>query len=360
MFSNSDLDSDMKFIYITRKMDFTKNLGIKTYCDDPFRVVNVDKDGRVFICGCQAWLPISVGNILEFDSFENVFSSPKAKEIQSSILDGSYRYCDTNNCNYENKLKEFKNLREFKDKNIPSNHPVRLVLSIDDSCNLQCPSCRVDFRFVKSGNIFEKRMRIAEHLAMMVSKFQENVGFEVSGDGDPFASIVYRKFLENTTLNHPQSYLKINTNGILLKDHWNAVKHLENKIDEVKISLDAGSESVYDKTRRLGTWDKVIDNIKWLVEYRKINKNKFNIATNFVVQKENVHDIINYKNVAMSCGVNRIYYQKVNNWGTWRNFSEHDVCDPSHPDYQTMIHSLREVGKNNKRVSMTTLEQYLK
>lgn len=357
MFNSSDLDSDMKFIYLTRKMNFNKNLSIKTYCDDPFRVVNVDKTGRVFICGCQAWLPISIGNILEFQSFEEIFNSSKAKEIQSSILDGSYRYCDTNNCNYESKLVKFRNLRKFEGDNVPTNYPVRLVLGIDDSCNLQCPSCRVDFRFVKSGEIFDERMKIGNHLSKLVSKFTQNIGFEVSGDGDPFASLVYRNFLENTTLNHSHSYLKINTNGILLKDYWNVVKHLEEKIEEVKISLDAGTEEVYGKTRRLGTWNKVIDNIKWLVDYKKKTNGKFIISTNFVVQAENVNDIIEYRDLAMECGVDKINYQKLNDWGTWRNFTNHDVSDPNHPDYQKMIEDIKEVSYRNRKVFITTLEQ---
>lgn len=359
MFSKDDLDQDMKFIYLSRGMNFEKDLKIETYCDQPFRTVNVDKQGRVFLCGCQSWLPISVGHILDFNSFEEILQSPKALELQKSILDGSYRYCDYRSCGYENELKIFDFLRHLKGKNIPKSHPIRLIMGMDDSCNLTCPSCRTDFRFVKSGNEFDRRIKISDHLAQMVSKFEKNIQFEVSGDGDPFASLVYRNFLSKVEFNDPQSCFFINTNGILLKDYWSVVEPLLSNLFMVKISLDAGTEEIYNKTRRLGSWNKVLDNLRWLIEYKKQNKFKFKIVTNFVVQKENVNDIVTYYNLVNSIGVDEINYQKVTDWGTWKNFDEYAVWQESHPSYKTMVEQLKTVNQH-QIVRITNLEPYVK
>lgn len=340
-------------------MNFNKNLGIKNYCDHPFRTVNVDKYGRVFICGCQAWLPISVGNILDFESFEEVLSSPKAKEIQSSILDGSYRYCDYNGCDYENRLMNVDFLKEFTNNNVPSINPIKLVMGIDDSCNLSCPSCRTEFKFQKSGEEFEKRMHNSTHLAKLVSKFKKNVQFEVSGDGDPFASLIYRNFLSNVNFVDEQSCFFINTNGILLKEFWSVVEPIIGHLSVVKVSLDAGTEEVYNKTRRLGSWKKVIDNLKWLVNYKQKHNYNFQIITNFVVQSDNVDDIIKYYNLVNEIGVDEIHYQKVTDWGTWKNFSEHCVWNKNHPKFTAMVEQLKIVNQDDS-VLITNLESFIK
>jgi wyosine [tRNA(Phe)-imidazoG37] synthetase (radical SAM superfamily) len=359
MFSKNDLDQDMKFIYLSRGMNFDKDLKIKTYCDQPFRTVNVDKHGRVFLCDCQAWLPISIGHILDFNSFEEILQSPKALELQQSILDGSYRYCDYRGCGYENRLKNLDFLKEFKNENIPTSNPIKLVMGIDDSCNLTCPSCRSDFRFIKSGEDFDRRMKISDHLAQLVSKFEKNIQFEVSGDGDPFASLVYRNFLSKVKFNDPLSCFFINTNGILLKDYWEVVERIISNLSLVKISLDAGTEEVYNKTRRLGSWGKVIENLRWLIEYKKQNNYDFQVITNFVAQAENVNDIVTYYDLVSSMGVDEIHYQKVTDWGTWKNFSEHAVWMDGHPNYQTMVEQLKIVNQN-KNVLITNLEPYVK
>ena len=94
-----DVHRDHKFTYLTRKMDFTKDLGLKKkYCYHPFNTITIDQKGEIYVCICQAWLPISVGNILDFTSLDDIVHSPKAREIQASILDGSYRYCDDKTC----------------------------------------------------------------------------------------------------------------------------------------------------------------------------------------------------------------------------------------------------------------------
>jgi sulfatase maturation enzyme AslB (radical SAM superfamily) len=352
------LDADMQWIYDSRNMTFEKNAGIEHYCDVPFITVNVDAQGRVFLCGCQHWLPVPVGNILDFNSFEEVFQSTLAKEIQSSILDRSYRYCDIKTCDLQDRLKEYPELRAFKGDNYPHTKPIKLVLNIDNSCNLTCPSCRTEFKFVNEGPMFDYRMKLSAHISALVTRFKDNIQFEVAGDGDPFASIVYRTFLSSIRLTDPMSTVIINTNGLLIKEHWGKLYYVEDQIDTIKISVDAGSELVYDITRRLGSWDKLLDNIEWLVQYKRANKKSFSIATNFVVQKANVHDIKNYVRLMLDIGVDVIYLQKVTDWGTWRGkFDDVAVWKEGHPDHNAMRRSL-DLIKDMPKVHLTNLIDY--
>lgn len=356
--SKDSLDPDMQWVYASRSMSFDKYVGIEHYCDVPFTTVNVDSLGRVFLCGCQHWLPISVGNILDFNSFEEIFTTTKAKEIQKTILDYSYQYCDTNSCDLSDRIREYPELSFFKGNNRPHTTPIKLVLNIDDSCNLTCPSCRTEFKFDKSGPRFDRKMKLAYHLAALVSKFGKTIQFEVAGDGDPFASIIYRNFLSSIRFSNSKSYFIINTNGLLLKEHWAKLSFVEDHINTIKVSFDAGSEEVYNITRRLGSWNKLLDNVRWLVQHKKENNKRFYIAANFVVQQANVNDIKKYVKLVTDLGVDVIYLQKVTDWGTWGNeFNNVAVWKKEHPDFNDMCRSL-ELIKDMPKVQLTNLFEY--
>ena len=80
-------------------IDTTKDLQIKTYCPRPFDTVLIDKQGSCYLCECTSWLPQSVGN-LHKHSLEDVLNLKMAKELQNSITDGSYRYCNNKQCTW--------------------------------------------------------------------------------------------------------------------------------------------------------------------------------------------------------------------------------------------------------------------
>jgi len=80
-------------------IDTNKNLNFKSYCPRPFDTVLIDKNGSCYLCECQAWLPQSVGNI-QVQSLENIIVSNTAKILQGSIADGSYRYCNNQQCTF--------------------------------------------------------------------------------------------------------------------------------------------------------------------------------------------------------------------------------------------------------------------
>ena len=76
-----------------------KNLGLATFCPRPFDTVLIDKQGSCYLCECTAWLPQSAGN-LNTQSLQDIVNSKMAGELQSSIADGSYRYCNNKQCSW--------------------------------------------------------------------------------------------------------------------------------------------------------------------------------------------------------------------------------------------------------------------
>ena len=160
--TSNDVDSVHAFRYKDSKMTFDKDLNLKgKYCYHPFNSVTIDSRGECFVCVCQAWLPISVGNILDFNSLTEIVTSPRAREIQASIIDGTYKYCDNNTCHLI-KSNGLEGHIEHRPDTVNW-----IVFAIDESCNLTCPSCRTDMIFHNKGEEFEHRMRISDHIVKL-------------------------------------------------------------------------------------------------------------------------------------------------------------------------------------------------
>ena len=114
-------------------LDMITDLAIPTTCARPYDTLLIDSWGSCFLCECQSWLPQSVGN-LHRNSIPEILNSAMAKEMQTSVADGTYRYCNNHQCMYIKKG----DIRPVTQGRALQN----LRLAIDNSCNLSCPSCR--------------------------------------------------------------------------------------------------------------------------------------------------------------------------------------------------------------------------
>ena len=75
----------------------------KYICATPFGYTEVFDD-KQFLC-CPGWLK---EDIYETPSIKDNFNSQKSQKIRESILDGSYKYCDENQCPHLSGLKQNK------------------------------------------------------------------------------------------------------------------------------------------------------------------------------------------------------------------------------------------------------------
>jgi ubiquinone/menaquinone biosynthesis C-methylase UbiE/organic radical activating enzyme len=300
-------------------------------------------------------LPISVGNILDFNSLTEIVQSPKAREIQASIIDGTYKYCDQNTCHVI-KSDRLENRIEHRPDTVNW-----IVFAIDDSCNLSCPSCRNEMIFVNKGEEFEKRMTISRHITKLIQNHHHFLKFTLSGDGDPFASHVYRNILENLQLTDDDPIeIEIVTNGILVASHWDRMKGIHKHVKRFKISFDAGTPETYAITRRQGDWDKLIESSEYIVKWKQKYYSDMEIVANFVVQNTNYQDIHEYVRLTKRIGFDEIAFQKVTDWGKWwdgnkNRFVEHAVWMEDHPNYGDLVGILSDPIMGDKQIQLTNL-----
>jgi SAM-dependent methyltransferase/organic radical activating enzyme len=361
--TTDDVSSEDQWRFQQFGGSFDKDLNLKgSYCYHPFNTVSINSKGECHVCVCQAWLPISVGNILEFDSLTAIVQSARAREIQASIIDGTYKYCDHKTCHLINS-----NRLEGRIDHRPDTVNW-IVFAIDDSCNLTCPSCRTDMIFYNRGENFDRRMQISDHLVKLIEDHDHFLKFTLSGDGDPFASHVYRNLLEKLDLSKRRTTeIEIVTNGILAKDHWDRMSGIHKNVMGFKISFDAGSPEIYARTRRGGNWNKLIESSEYIIKWKKKNYSNMEIVANFVVQTTNFRDIHNFVRLTKDLGFDEIFFQKVTDWGKWHDtstginrFTEHAVWMPDHENFQELVEILNDPIMADRKVNLTNLSHLRK
>jgi len=280
-----------------------KDLGMDKICPRPFDTVLIDKRGSCYACECTSWLPQSIGN-LQIKSLDTIIGSDMHKHLQGSVKDGSYRYCNEHQCSY---------LKSNAVLHGQTNNIQHLRLAIDDSCNLRCPSCRKNLIFHKEGYAFNLGIRLADRINEWLYQHQHPIQVHIGSDGDPFASHVYRHFMEHTPKRDDIKY-SILTNGLMFKEFHHRVPHVMNNLQELGVSMDGATKETYEKLRLGGKWEKIKSNLQSIAD----SKNKYDFCLKFhmVVQQDNWCEMKAMAELAESYGVDEIYFNIIQDWNT--------------------------------------------
>jgi len=329
-------------------IDTNKNLALKTFCPRPFDTVLIDKNGSCFACECTAWLPQSMGN-LNLQSLEDILKSAKRHKLQESISNGSYCFCNNKQCSY---LLDTLPMGWWPSSPVESRIK-NIRLAIDDSCNLNCPSCRVDTIFVKSGKLLEQRIQLAKRIIEYIVAQQHEINLHVGSDGDPFASLVYRYFIKQTK-NFPHVRFSLQTNGLLVKKMYQRHEDMFKKLDVLNVSIDGASKRTYESLRKGGSFEKILENLEFIKQIKK--KLNFKFIIHFVTQTENYREMPAIIDLAEQYSADKIWLNKITNWNTFKNFEDKNVMNPTHIEYMEYIEVLKIVKEKIKKYSNKFIE----
>lgn len=325
-------------------IDINKNLKIKKRCPRPFDTVLIDKQGSCYLCECTSWLPQSAGN-LQIKTLDEIINSDVANELQRSILDDSYRYCNNQHCAY---LLNYKGTDSW---NLVE--PVRQIkhirLAIDDSCNLSCPSCRTKKIFYKSGGEFNKRIKLIDKVLDFLKSQKHNIQVHIGSDGDPFASIIYRYFMLKTKHFQNLKY-SMQTNGLLIKKNFHKFKHITDNLSQIGISIDGATKQTYEELRQGGVWEKLLENLEFLKTIKK-----FKIHFHFVVQQKNYHEIESFIDLGIKYNADKIFLNRITDWNTLSNFNTHAVTDATHSENKKLLEILDKIKDKENFVEFRSL-----
>lgn len=321
-----------KRLFDRYSINTNKDLKIKNLCPRPKDTILIDKLGSCYACECTSWLPQSIGN-LQIKTLEEIIGSAMHQHLQSSIADGTYRYCNEHQCSY------------IKSGAVLHGQPDRiqhLRLAIDDSCNLRCPSCRRGMIFHKEGSAYNLGIKLADKINDWLWEYKHPIQVHIGSDGDPFASHVYRHFMSQTPRTNNITY-SILTNGLMFKEFHNHVPKVIANLKELGVSIDGASKETYEKLRLGGKWEKILEGLECIAEQKQ--KHGFRFILHFVVQKDNYHEMEKIIDLGEQYGADRVWLNKIEDWGTIDEFGTQNIWDT--PEYQEQLSRL--IARIHKR-----------
>jgi molybdenum cofactor biosynthesis enzyme MoaA len=188
--------------------------------------------------------------------------------------------------------------------------------------------------------VYEKKLAQVNHFVKMLNIFNDQLRIILTGNGDPLASLIMRPIILNWIPKQHQTIILF-TNGLLMKKLLPS-SSVFNHISEFRISVDAGSDNVYEQVRFPGKFNILQENLSWLAE----NKSKATqVRLMFCLSSTNAHDIMNFVNMCSKYGF-RGEITRVENWFTFDNYEEHNVAgNPGHRLFSVVKNQLQEASK---------------
>jgi MoaA/NifB/PqqE/SkfB family radical SAM enzyme len=321
------------------------------FCHIPFTYLSTAWKGAAHVCSCPAWVPFPVGNVLSAESVDAVWNSPAAAEVRRSILDGDFSYCSRTLCSFITAQKlprkdeiEDPTFRRYIDNHLTvlAEPPAVVELNYDATCNLACPSCRTEIVTAKADEQ-DSYARATDHVILPLLKGAK--GAYICGGGEAFASKHFRAILAGLNRReYPSLRLHLITNGLLVTpQRWKDFPELAEMIGAMSVSIDAAKAETYEKLRRPGKWATLMSNLEFIAGMRRAGQIP-QLWINFVVQKENYHEMIDFVELGSRLGVDQVWFQRVTNYGAYgeATFAEVDVTSPSHPEHAGLLEILRD------------------
>jgi sulfatase maturation enzyme AslB (radical SAM superfamily) len=278
--------------------------------------MHIDANGDVNLCFGTCWTSLSVGNVLKEDPWV-VWRGAAAAQFRRSILDQSFQYCT--NCR----------IPELLDTGVgPTQHDLSvidcLVLAYDHTCNISCPSCRID------GKKFSPLAKIIQDGIINSDIFEHVRTLSMFGSGEPLVSPLFWYMLEHlkSANCHPELNLNLCTNGLLLTEKNLArIKATNKPISGIEISIDAATKDTYGVNRQGGRWSDLLANLAHLAT------SGIPLRFNFVVQANNFQEMPAFVDLALKHNATYVRFDALNDWGTFTKaeYRERAVHFPTHP-----------------------------
>ena len=341
------------------------------FCSKPFDFLEVQDlgDGKAFVC-CPTWLNVSVGKLTE-QSVSEVFNSEINQEIRKSIFDGSFKYCNKKLCPViqNDSLKKEEDITDprlrkiIDNKQIDNLTPFTYNLCYDPSCNLSCPSCRINKVYITEGPIYDRKILIQEKIINEVfgKPHDRECYVNVTGSGDPFGSKIFRDLLFDIDgSKYPNVKINLQTNGVMFTPkYWEYMKKIHDNIGNILISLDASTQEVYGIVRRGGNWKLLMRNLEYISNLRQKNFFHF-FRLDFVVQRTNYKDMPEFVNICKNLKADQAYFSLVSDWGTWEieEYNKHAIWKKGHQEFDSFMEVMKNPIFDDPIVNLGNVTEY--
>lgn len=196
--------------------------------------------------------------------------------------------------------------------------PIKLDIENVSRCNLRCTMCAVS-DWPKGKRAADLTLDAFKHL------IDEQIGLveiKLQGLGEP--TMQRDDFFEMIRYARAKHiWVRTTTNATLLHLKDNYRKLIDADVNELQISIDGASKSVYETIRRGALFERVVANVKRINAYqRERDVERTKMWT--VVQEKNVHELERLVDVAAELGfTNQVFALELSDWGVqrWRDLN---------------------------------------
>jgi MoaA/NifB/PqqE/SkfB family radical SAM enzyme len=176
--------------------------------------------------------------------------------------------------------------------------PYRYTIDLLNQCNLRCPLCPTGL-----GTLGRDRGKIStERYQQLIDQIAPYAYFvELYNWGEPFLHPCVFDFIQYASSRRIAVRISSNLN------HFNAemaARTVQAGLDGIIISVDGATQEVYEKYRRGGKLERVLNNIRLLVEEKKRAKSRKPFITlRMLVNRHNEHQIGAMREIAAELDV---------------------------------------------------------
>lgn len=177
--------------------------------------------------------------------------------------------------------------------------PKMITIEPTNHCNLKCPMCPTGIGddSVKQGLLpLEDFKRLVDRLGKWTQTMQ------MFSWGEPTLNKSFGEMIRyaSTPPYNIRTITSLNLNVISDQQIDDLVT---SGLDQISISIDGASQESYEKYRVGGNLKKVLDNLKKLVKARNDHNSNLRIMWNFIVMKQNEHELDKARSMATEIGI---------------------------------------------------------
>jgi len=178
--------------------------------------------------------------------------------------------------------------------------PIHIQVEHTTYCNLDCKSCE------RSKFITQPQHLSLETFTRIVDQVQPEK-ITLGGLGEPFMHPGIFDIIRLAKRRHCS--INTTTNGTLLTQE-RCDEIVRSGLDLIKISIDGATRETYLTVRGQDKFLQVLDGVRGLIDAKKrLNAPKPYIRFNYVMFKDNYHDVAQIVELADRLGINAIYFQ---------------------------------------------------
>ena len=182
------------------------------------------------------------------------------------------------------------------------NKPAILTVEPTNRCNLQCPQC-----YTGSGKINRQfaNLPLATYKKIIDELKDSLIYVILFNQGEPY---LHPDFLDFVVYAKSKGlYVTTSTNGHFFESKKNIEGTVSSGLDTLVISLDGTDADTYQQYRNGGSFEKVIEGIRNVVEEKKRQRRSSpKILIQFLVMRHNEHQVKDIKKLAKKLGADRV------------------------------------------------------